>query len=333
VKYSQFLTRLVEFPKLPEHLALVKVLEAVQDFCEYTWRYSEVLTFLTTAGTYRYDLTPTVTTDEIIGVFEKQVQSSTIHTPQPTATAATAGAGTLVPATTYQYQVTATKDDYGETLPCAAVEETVGATGIIELAWDAIDGAGGYNVYRNHGAGGSVFGYMNAVTTASYDDDGTDTPDVTVTPPTESVLMKEIEYTNHSLMHQFGSTWRHREGDSVRRVLYEADAANNRIRVDPIPTESGIGVQLRVALKPATTGNKGDATVPAILERHLEVIDEGIRWKLHLLPASKDVTWSSTELGAYHRKRFLIGCSKANVVRAFGHAGPATMRPRRSPWF
>ncbi len=326
---SAFYNRYTEFPQLPEVLVRGKVLEILQDLCDRTWLYTEVFTQLTTAGTYEYTLSPTVSTDEILGVFEDEVEVATVDTPQPSAAAASSGSGTLTSGNTYAYKVTATKDDYGETLPCAAVSATATATGTISLTWDAIEGADDYNVYRNDGAGGTTYGLLEAAGTNSYDDDGSATRTAATNPPTKSVLMREIGLTNASNLKVPGSNWRHREGDTINRIIYDG---NETIRLDPIPDTSGIGMQMRIALKPMSSD--ASAVLPAVFERYLDVIDEGVRWKLHLTPHSKEHPWPDPQLGAYHRGSYLVKRSGIKTARMFGYGGRSTMRPGRgSPWY
>ncbi len=330
MKWSSFHTRYTEFPPLAERLLRDKALEIIQDLCDRTWVYSQWWTQLTTAGTYEYTISPSVAGDEVIGVFPDAVQVTTVDSPQPTAAAATSGSGTLVAGTTYYYQVTATVDDYGESLPCEAVSAVATATGTIGLTWDAIDGADDYYVYRDDGAGGGVYGRLEAAGTNSYSDDGSATRTAGTNPPTKSNLGREIGLTNLSNLKAQRSTWRHREGSTISRVLYDG---LETVRIDPIPDTSGIGLQAKIALKP--TNNEEDTTVPAVFERYLSTIDEGVRWRMHLIPTTKDHPWANPQLGACHRGQYLIKRSQIKTERMFGHGGPTNMRPRggRSPWF
>lgn len=72
---------------------------------------------------------------------------------------------------TYFYVVTAI-NDYGETLESAEVEGTLGATGQIELAWDAVSGATGYKIYRDDEPGKEK--YLATTAVNSYIDNGSD---------------------------------------------------------------------------------------------------------------------------------------------------------------
>lgn len=74
-----------------------------------------------------------------------------------------------------------------ESLPSSAVGSTHEATSSNPktLSWDAVTGAGGYNIYFDP-SGNGIFGYIGSSTVTSYYDDGSVTADLTDTPPTSN---------------------------------------------------------------------------------------------------------------------------------------------------
>lgn len=87
---------------------------------------------------------------------------------------------------TYSYRISAF-NSAGETLACTSVNTTTGTTSLSAtnynaLAWTATSGATGYNVWGNEATGlGETF--MATVYTNSYNDQGQDTPSLTLLPP------------------------------------------------------------------------------------------------------------------------------------------------------
>jgi hypothetical protein len=106
--------------------------------------------------------------------------------PAPTAVP---DAGTLAAGTWY-YQVSAIKDandpdnPEGETLPSEEVVISLGQDGGVLLSWPAVTGAQKYLIYRTELVDGvsSTEVYLDETAMTSYLDDGTATPDTTVTP-------------------------------------------------------------------------------------------------------------------------------------------------------
>lgn len=79
------------------------------------------------------------------------------------------GTGTLA-AATYYYRVSAITA-IGETLACAEVGLTIGATTGVDLTWEAVPGATGYRVY-GRSTGAELFIAEVSGTTLTYTDDG-----------------------------------------------------------------------------------------------------------------------------------------------------------------
>jgi len=268
------------------------ILRALQDICEKTWIFSEKLTFLTTAGTSEYTLSPSDSDTAIIGILPDSVQIATVNSPVPSAAAGT-GTGTLTSGTTYSYKVTAICDDYRETLPSAACTATATATGSIAVSWDAIDNADGYRVY---GRTADSWLLMDEVTTAAYTDDGSDTPSGAI--PTKSRLMQDIRRTSHGLEKGLNPYWMGYESDSISGVIYDGKSS---VELNEIPVTTGIGFQLDAALKPTA-----EIDIPTILEAQQDIIHDYVRWKLYSMPVSKTVTWSDPEgLGKFYYYEYM----------------------------
>lgn len=94
-------------------------------------------------------------------------------------TATSSGSGTLG-AGTYTYVVTA-RNFYGETLPSAQDDATVGASGRIVLDWGDVAGATHYWVYRK-GPSAGPFKFLTSVTNSDFIDTGAIAPG-TIEPP------------------------------------------------------------------------------------------------------------------------------------------------------
>ncbi len=89
--------------------------------------------------------------------------------------------------TAYSYRVSAF-NDVGETLACTAVAiangaSSLNATNYNEITWNTVTNAVGYNIYGNI-AGGLGETYLATVYVLQYDDNGTNTPSLSILPPT-----------------------------------------------------------------------------------------------------------------------------------------------------
>lgn len=124
-------------------------------------------------------------TDNLTYYDGSQVQTFTERT-APTISSVTrtgGGAGTY----TYSYKVT-TVTANGETTPSAAVSQTqnvaeLTASIYLTVAWSAVTGAIGYNVYGRKDGGWYFMAYVEGNGTVSYVDNGADSPNEFFTPP------------------------------------------------------------------------------------------------------------------------------------------------------
>lgn len=93
----------------------------------------------------------------------------------PTVTVANTG-GTIGPATTVSYRITALDPDGGETTPSTAGTATTGAgsTNAATVTWTAVTGATGYKVYGRTGGSEQLLATLGAVTT--FTDNGSIAP-------------------------------------------------------------------------------------------------------------------------------------------------------------
>ena len=313
--------QLVEFAKLDVKVSSQFIREAIKDICDNTWIWTEVFAFLTTAGTYEYTLTPATENVEILAIKETGVQRSSVNSPVVTLAAGTSG--TLTLGTTYGYQVTAYRGDYGETLAMTAVSLAATATGEIVLSWTAIPGADGYYIYGDNGSG-TTYTRMTSTTGVTYDDDGTDTPDGSTEPPTTSVLMREIALEHESNMRAGNPWWRASEGDELNKLIWDGITT---IRTPKIPKTSGIGFQVELVIKP-TTDYTGD--IPSILVPHADAILAYVRYRVYMSKGSdKDAPYYNRKLGAdwYGQYRVSRAAIKAKTMRGFG--GKLRVRMRR----
>lgn len=115
--------------------------------------------------------------DTILGSNEIPVEiylPTAVAIPVGLAGTPTTGTGTLA-AGTYPYRVAA-RNKVGSTLACTAVSVVLSLTGEIALSWTASSGATSYDVYR----GGE---FIKNVSTNSYTDNGSDTPNPAILPP------------------------------------------------------------------------------------------------------------------------------------------------------
>lgn len=85
------------------------------------------------------------------------------------------------------------------------------------------------------------------------------------------------------------------------------------------PEESAVSG--RLACRP----KHGDLPPDDVLSRWGQIILEGAKWRLFLLPQP----WASAELAAYHERRFNAGITDIKRNAALGHAqGGARVKPR-----
>lgn len=127
---------------------------------------------------------------EYNGKFQITVTSSTTFTYTVSGTPATPATGTVklskAGVTSYSYRVSAF-NAVGETLACTSVAVTTGPAELDSgnynaLAWTAVSGATGYNIYGNKATGlGET--YMKTVYTNSYEDKGTEIPSLSMLVP------------------------------------------------------------------------------------------------------------------------------------------------------
>lgn len=312
-----------EFPGIRDEKLKRYILECLRDMCFETWAYTEWITFLTTAGTAVYTITPTTSTDTVLGIPHDGAQRQTVDTPNPTAADGTT-AGALTPASTYVYKVTAVANTYGETLPCAVVSHVCPATGTITLSWTAVSGASSYNVYRNDGAGGTTYGLLENVTTASYTDDGDTSPTTSSTPPTTTNLTREITVTNRNEMKKRNLHWRDREGDSCNMILW--DQPNRQVRLEMIPETSNVGYQVEAALQPTVLPD----TIPAVFDEVREAFINFVKGRIYRHPQTKSVNYYNPAESNYHLARYrdIRNTLKSRKMQGFG----GIMRMRLPRW-
>lgn len=134
---------------------------------------------------YAENGTDPLTKITISGGVPVATQATALTTPTNLAVTPTGVTGS----TNYSYRVSAFNAN-GETLACAAIAVTTGnatlsASNYNALAWTAVAGAVGYNVYGRKASADNGVGQtkMNSVTTNAYNDTGVDTPSVIITPP------------------------------------------------------------------------------------------------------------------------------------------------------
>uniref|UniRef100_A0A6M3XTS4 Fibronectin type-III domain-containing protein n=1 Tax=viral metagenome TaxID=1070528 RepID=A0A6M3XTS4_9ZZZZ len=318
MNFKDIYSAITEF-KIDPGVAGGYVLDALKDFCRETWAWTEVITFLTTAGTYNYTLSPSESQSKIIGIPHDGVQIASVNTPVLTTDDST-DTGTLTPATTYTYQITAYANDYGETLPCAVVSQVCPATGAIDLEWDAVGGADGYYIYGNNGSG-STYTRMKDTTSTSYTDDGTDTPDGVTEPPTESVLMREIDIVNQAGQKALNSTWKQTESDDINALIWDGKTA---VRTQKIPQTSNIAFQVKVALAPT-----GVITIPTILEPHEDTIRKYVRAMIFLtVPQTAENPWFNPKLGAFWLGEYQKDRVIVKMETMAGHGGQLRVKYR-----
>lgn len=295
--FSTIRGELTEFPGLPQAKADRWILEALQEICRATWAYTEVLAFLTTAGTVQYTLSPSSASTIPIGILDDGVEFCTVDTPAPAIANGTA-VGTLTPAATYYYKVTALTDDYGETLPCAAVSKVCPASGSLTLTWAAIDEADGYRIYQSTtGAAGTYYKLDDVTSGVTYTDDGSDTADATVTPPSTSNLMQAITLSNIKEERWRDRAWKTFEGDGIDRICY-LDGYNS-IRLNVIPETSNMGFQVTVALYPTA-----EIAIPNHFIQYKEAIKDYVKSEIYRHPNTSVMVWNNPDLWKYFRGNY-----------------------------
>lgn len=324
MEHSNIYDSLLEFPPTVDvGLKDRFTLDAIRDICENSWIFTEVDTFLTTAGTYEYTLTPATSNVEIIGIPHDGVKIASVYTPVLTLSDGT-DAGTLTPATTYSYQVTSYRNNYGESIPQTVESRACPATGSIDLDWDDVAGADGYYIYGNNGSG-TTYTRMTSVTDNTYTDDGTDTPDGSTEPPTTSILVEAIGIRNTFGMKQWSPYWRRTETDDVDYIIYNGD---DKVQLSGVPRTSNIGFEVTMALKPTV----GSTTVPPILEQNEETIRKFIRSRLYGMPRTNDHPWVDKDLAKFWNEEYekdrlkiknkvMVGFTGANLKAKFHKFG------------
>ena len=320
MEFQEIQDGMVEFGVLDKKLVNQFILDAIKDLCDETWIYTEIITFLTTAGTYEYTLTPSDSKNKVIGIPHDGLKMSTVNVPVLTADDST-DAGTLTVGNDYIYQVTAYVDTYGETIPQAAVTQECPATGAIDLSWVAIGGATGYKIYRDDGAASGTNTLIATQTTVDYTDDGTDTPDGTTEPPTVSSLVQEIGLVNTNSQKGYSDTWRQAESDSINSLIYNG---LNKVQTDRVPVTNNIFFQIEIALKPT----KEISTIPSIFEKSEETIRKYVRSRLFLMPAEKDFIWSDSRKAIYWRTEYEKDRLEMKSKKMFGFASNLRVKPR-----
>jgi hypothetical protein len=88
----------------------------------------------------------------------------------PTGLQAVAGTGGQLPSGTYYFQITTRA--YGETTASAVVQATCGANGSVQLQWNAVTNAVGYNLYRSTDPGMANATYYRLPDKTSFVDTG-----------------------------------------------------------------------------------------------------------------------------------------------------------------
>jgi len=313
VNFTNIRNGLSEFPleTIDRNIVDQWILDALRDICENTWIYTEVITFLSTAGTYEYTLSPSDANAEVIGIPHDGVKISSVFTPV-LSVSGSSDTGTLTPATTYSYQVTAYRNDYGETIPQTAESQVCPATGAIDLSWNAVAGADGYYIYGNNGSG-TTYTRMTSTTDTSYTDDGTDTPDGSTEPPTTSALVEDIDIKNKFGMKAWSRYWRETESDDIDFLIYDGI---NKVQTGKIPKTSNIAFEVEVALKPT-----GGTTIPSILERNEETIRKFVRGRIYAMPRTDEHPWNDPKMAAFWIGEYEKDRLKIKGKKMFGHTG------------
>ncbi len=106
---------------------------------------------------------------------------SWVNTPTGLATSTSASGGSFTGGT-YYIKVTSL-NAYGESAPTGSSSIAVANGGVVNVTWNTVTGATGYNVYRSTSAGGPFYLVGTADTSATYTDYGFD-PDTAAPAPT-----------------------------------------------------------------------------------------------------------------------------------------------------
>lgn len=309
MNYEDIRNALTEFPGLSKDKLNTWILEALQDICEETWVYYEILTFLTTAGTAEHTLSPSDSNTKVIGLVRYGAERCVVDTPSPVASDGTA-TGTLTAGTTYTYKVTSLTGNYGVGLPCTAVAYVCPASGTITLTWTAIDNADGYNIYR---LSSGIYYFLATTTGVTYSDDGSVTLSTTVTLPAKATAVKQISVSNLESEKQSDSNWRYNEGNTIQRVIWDG---NVTVRLNIIPDTTNMGFQLAVALEPSDE----QTTIPAILALQKRLILDFVRSKVYAHPKTNEIPYQDYKLSEFHMGLYLAKRSKlkAKILRGYG---------------
>ena len=319
MEFIEIRKSLIEFGVLDDKLTNQLILDAIKDLCEETWLYTEIITFLSVAGTYEYTLTPSNSNTKIIGLSHDGLKMGTVNVPVLTADDSS-DAGTLTVGNTYVYRVTVYVDTYGETIPQDVVSQVAPATGAIDLTWAAIGGATGYRIYRNDGAGGTTYTRMTSQTNINYTDDGTDTPDGSTEPPTTSSLVEEMDLININEQKSYYETWRQSESDDIRNLIYDG---LDQVQTSRVPVTSNIPFQVELVLKPTKR-----ITVPPIFEKQEETIRKYVRSRLFLRPATKDFIWSDSRKATFWLREYEKDRLELKAKKMYGHTGRLKVKGR-----
>lgn len=209
----------------------------------------------------------------------------------PTNATATAASGGQLTAGTYYYKVTAINGRGGETKPCAEFSGTTsGGNLTLNLAWTAVPGAAGYNIY-GRATGAEVF--LTGVNTNSFADTGaltvgtatppaSDTsglggrqvPQLTLNPSTQTVLPYPFLVDLNDGLSRRDLAHHIAVGDVVPATPFRltSAAAANSAAIAATPTQVGllaipayaltVGGNLRVTLQ-GVTSTTGNVTVTA----------------------------------------------------------------------
>ena len=300
------------FPGIDASVFKDWILEALEDLCKKTWIYTEILTFLTTAGIPEYTLSPSDTDAIPIGLIPWGADWQVVDTPVVTI-AAGEDTGALTQGTTYYYKVTAISDTYGQTMPSTVVSAAATATKSLVLTWTAIDGADSYYVYRSDD--GTSYYFLEEAESATYTDDGDESVDTDITPPTKSELVKSIAVSNEIQEDIWSGHWKSKEGDGIQRVIYDGYAT---VRLEMIPETTAMGFQLEVALMLKAEPSTG--AIPNIFIQYQNVIKNYCHFKAYSYPKSKTVDYMDPKMAEFFWQRYLEGRGEMKIqkLREFG---------------
>jgi len=163
---------------------------------------------------------------------------------------------------------------------------------------------------------------MTSTTAVTYDDDGTDTPDGSTEPPTESVLVRDIDLANKAFLKSNRRYWRQSEGDGSNYLIFNGITT---LRTEKIPITSGIGYQVTTAIKPTNAYT----TVPTIFEPHIEVILEYVRARAYMMKEPADEArgpYRNMRLGQEWMAEYRRSRSKIKLKAMIGFGGESRVR-------